>query len=187
MSELALFGGTPAIQNPPASLFKWPIMTEEDEAAALDVIRSNKFSGTDITIKFQEEFAAWQGRKYALAFTNGTASLTAAMYAIGLGMGDEIICPTKTYWGSVSQAINFGASAVFCNINDMLSIDPADIERCITPKTKALMVVHYFGYPCDMDPIMKIVEKYNLKLIEDVSHAQGGMYKGRKVGTFELL
>ncbi len=184
MSELALFGGTPAIQNAPASLFKWPIMTEEDEAAALEVIRGNKFSGTDITIKFQEEFAAWQGRKYALAFTNGTASLTAAMFAIGLGMGDEIICPTKTYWGTVSQAINFGASAVFCNINDMLSIDPSDIERCITPRTKAIMVVHYFGYPCDMVPIMEIAKKHNLKVIEDVSHAQGGMYKGRKVGTF---
>ena len=111
-------------------------------------------------------------------------SLTSAMFAIGLGMGDEIICPTKTYWGSVSQAINFGATAVFCNINEMLSMDPADIERCITPKTKAIMVVHYFGYPADMDPIMEIARKYNLYVIEDVSHAQGGLYKGKKVGTF---
>ena len=134
MSNLALLGGKPLFEKneqAPRECFKWPIITEEDEQAVLDVVRNNKFSGTDITIKFQDEFAKWQGRKYALAFTNGTMSLTAAMFAIGLGIGDEIICPTKTYWGSVSQAINFGASAVFCNIDEHLSLDPEDLERCI--------------------------------------------------------
>ena len=185
MEKLALVGGTPVIEKQPdESLFKWPILTKEDEDAAMDVIRNNKFSGTDITEKFQDEFAAWQGRKYAIAYCNGTASLTAAMFAIGLGKGDEIICPTKTYWGSVSQAINFGASAVFCNIDDNLSMDPDDLERCITDKTKAIMVVHYYSYPCDMDKIMAIANKHNLMVLEDVSHAQGGMYKGKKLGTF---
>ncbi|MBE6749837.1 MAG: DegT/DnrJ/EryC1/StrS family aminotransferase [Ruminococcaceae bacterium] len=186
MSEkLALLGGKPAIDEKPyEELFKWPIITAEDEAAAMDVIRKNSFSATDITEKFQDEFAEWMGRKYAIAYCNGTASLTAAMFAIGLGKGDEIICPTKTYWGSVSQAINFGASAVFCNIDNNLSMDPADLERCITPKTKAIMVVHYYSYPCDMDKIMEIANKHNLIVIEDVSHAQGVVYKGKKVGTF---
>lgn len=185
MEKLALLGGTRVISQPaPKELFKWPIITEEDEAAALDVIRNNRYSGTDITEKFQEEFAEWIGRKYAVAYCNGTASLTAAMFSIGLGAGDEIICPTKTYWASISQAINFGASAVFCNIDDNLSMDPDDLERCITEKTKAIMVVHYLSYPCDMDRIMEIAKRHNLKVIEDVSHAQGTMYKGRKVGTF---
>lgn len=185
MEKLALLGGEPVIKgNIPADLFKWPIMGEEDEAAAMEVVRGNKFSGTDITEKFQDEFAEWIGRKYAIAYCNGTASLTSAMFAIGLGKGDEIICPTKTYWGSVSQAINFGASAVFCNINEMLSMDPDDIERCITPKTKAIVVVHYFGYPCDMDKIMAVARKHNLYVIEDLSHAQGGKYKGKRLGTF---
>ena len=185
MEKLALVGGKPVIENKPdESLFKWPILTQEDEDAALDVIRNNKFSGTDITEKFQDEFAEWIGRKYAIAYCNGTASLTSAMFAIGLGKGDEIICPTKTYWGSVSQAINFGASAVFCNINDNLSMDPDDLERCITKRTKAIMVVHYYSYPCDMDKIMAIAKKYNLMVIEDVSHAQGGLYKGKRLGTF---
>ena len=185
MSKLALLGGEPAIQNDPRDhLFGWPIITKEDEEAALYVIRNNLYSRTNITEQFQNEFAEWQGRKYALAFCNGTMSLTAAMFAIGLGMGDEIICPTKTYWGSVTQAVQFGATPVFCNITENLSIDPDDIERCITPKTKALMVVHYFGYPADMDKIMAIAKKYNLLVIEDVSHAQGGMYKGKKLGTF---
>ncbi len=183
---LALCGGQPVLDQSdmPGELFHWPIITPEDEQACLEVIRRNAFSGTDITIQFQNEFAAWQGRKYALAFTNGTMSLSAAMFAIGLGMGDEIICPTKTYWGSVSQAINFGASAVFCNINEKLSMDPNDIERCISPRTKAIVAVHYFGYPADMDAIMAIAKKHGLKVIEDVSHAHGALYKGRKVGTF---
>ncbi len=187
MSELAYFGGTPAIvkdETPDKHLFGWPIINEEDEAAALDVIRNNKFSGTDITEKFQEEFAAWQGRKYALAFCNGTASILSAMFAMGLGMGDEIICPTKTYWGTASVAANLGISVVFCNIDENLSMDPDDIERCITPRTKAIVVVHYFGYPADMDRIMAIAKKHNLLVMEDLSHAQGGMYKGKKLGTF---
>ena len=185
MEKLALLGGEPMItEGAPADLFRWPIITKEDEEAVLDVVRNNKFSGTDITEKFQEEFAAWQGTKYALGFTNGTMALSAAMFAIGLGAGDEIVCPTKTYWGSVSQSIHFGASAVFCNINENLSMDPDDLERCITPKTKAIMVVHYFGYPCDMDRIMEIADRHHVLVIEDVSHAQGGLYKGRKLGTF---
>ena len=184
-SKLALLGGTPVMSEPaPKSLFKWPIITGEDEAAALDVLRRNAFSGTDITMKFQEEFAAWQGTKYALAFCNGTMSLAAAMFAIGLGAGDEIICPTKTYWASITQAAMMGATAVFCNINETLCMDPDDIERCITPNTKAIMVVHYSAHPCDMDKIMPIARKHNLMVIEDVSHAQGGLYKGKKLGTF---
>lgn len=185
MSELALLGGAKTVtETAPDELFHWPIYTEEDEAAALDVMRRNAFSGTDITEKFQNEFAEWIGRKYAVAYCNGTLSLTSAMFAIGLGMGDEIICPTKTYWASVSQALNFGASAVFCNITENLSMDPDDLERCITKNTKAIMVVHYSAYPCDMDPIMAIARKHNLYVIEDVSHAQGGMYKGKRLGTF---
>ncbi len=184
MEKLALLGGTPAIEQEPAELFKWPILTQEDYDAALDVISGNKFSGTDITEQFQTEFAAWQGRKYAIAYCNGTMSLTAAMFAVGLKTGDEIICPTKTYWASIAQAFMFGATPVFCNINENMSLDPDDLERCITPRTKAVMVVHYFGYPCDMDRIMEIARRHNIRVIEDVSHAQGGLYKGKKVGTF---
>ena len=185
MEKLALLGGEPCInEKAPEELFKWPIITKEDEEAVLEVVRENKFSGTDITIKFQDEFAKWQGRKYALAFTNGTMSIAAAMFAIGLGAGDEIICPTKTYWASITAAIHFGATPVFCNVTDMLSLDPDDLERCITPKTKAIMVVHYFGYPCEMDRIMEIAEKHNIYVIEDVSHAHGTLYKGKKAGNF---
>ncbi len=183
MEKLAILGGTPAIERAPEELFAWPIMTEEDYEAAMDVVKNNKFSGTDITERLQDEFAAWLGAEHAIAYCNGTMALTAAMFAIGLGRGDEIICPTKTYWGSVSQAINFGASPVFCNINETLCLDPTDLERCITPRTKAIVAVHYFACPCDMDPIMDIAKRHGLRVIEDVSHAQGGLYKGRRLGT----
>ena len=186
MSKLALLGGTPVLdpKEVPERLFKWPIITEEDEAAALEVIRKNLYSGVPITEKFQEEFAEWIGTDYALCFSSGTLSITAAFFAIGLSAGDEIICPTKTYWASITSSLQFGASPVFCNIDEHLSIDPDDIERCITPKTKAIMVVHYFGYPADMDRIMAIAKKHNLIVIEDCSHAQGGLYKGKRLGTF---
>lgn len=185
MEKLALLGGQPVItETPNEELFRWPIITEEDEAAALDVIRNNRYSMTDITEEFEREFAAWQGREYAVAYCNGTAALAAAMFSVGLTRGDEIICTTKTYWASIAQSLNFGAVPVFCNIDHNLSMDPDDLERCITPRTKAIMVVHYMAYPCDMDRIMSIAKKHNLLIIEDVSHAQGGLYKGKKLGTF---
>ena len=186
MKKPALLGGEKTIGPVPQTddLFHWPIYTKEDEEAYLDILRTNRFSGVDVTERFQRDFAAWQGTKYAVCYTNGTMSLTAAMFGIGLGAGDEIICPTKTYWASVAAASYFGASAVFCNVNEMLSIDPDDLERCITPRTKAIMVVHYSSYPADMDRIMPIAKQHGLRVIEDVSHAHGALYKGKKVGTF---
>lgn len=184
--KLAILGGNPVIpaDAPKDHLFKWPIITKEDEDAALEVIRSGNFSGTDISMKLEEEFALWQGTQYAVSFCNGTQALAAAMFAAGLGAGDEMICTTKTYWASITPALIFGIKPVFCNINEMLSMDPNDLERCLTPRTKAIMVVHYMAYPCDMDPIMEFANKHNLIVIEDVSHAQGGYYKGKKLGTF---
>ncbi|HHV59622.1 MAG TPA: DegT/DnrJ/EryC1/StrS family aminotransferase [Clostridiaceae bacterium] len=183
-SKLAIFGGPKAIQSDPGNIFDWPIITKEDEEAVLEVLRRGAMSGTDVTKQFEKEFAQWQGTEYALAFCNGTASLQAAMYGCKLGVGDEMICPSVTYWASAVQAMSLGATVVFADINpDTLCIDPYDIEHRITERTKAIMVVHYLGHPCDMDPIMEIANKYNIKVIEDVSHAQGGLYKGRKLGA----
>lgn len=181
---LAIHGGERTIEKEDEELFRWPIITEEDEAAALAVIRDGAMSGTDITKKFEEEFAAWLDMKYALGFNNGTNSLLAAMYGCKLGVGDEIICPSITYWASALPAYALGATAVYAEIDPVtLCLDPKDIEHRITERTKAIMVVHYLAHPADMDPIMEIANKYNLKVIEDVSHAQGGYYKGRRVGT----
>ena len=187
MEKLALLGGKPVLDPAlvPKELTKWPILTKEDEDALMDVFFNNTMSGNETTIEFEKEFAAWQGVNYAVAATNGTMALQAAMYAIGLQAGDEVICPTKTYWASCLAAQNLGASVVFANVQpDSMNLDPNDLERCLSPWTKAIIVVHYCGYPADMDPIMAFAKKHNLKVIEDVSHAQGGMYKGKKLGTF---
>ncbi|MBN2557877.1 MAG: aminotransferase class V-fold PLP-dependent enzyme, partial [Clostridia bacterium] len=185
MSELAIFGGRKAVSKDPGDLFTWPIITREDEEAVLDVLRKGSMSGTDVTRKFEEEFAKWQGLDYTLGFSTGTAAIQSAMFGCKVGVGDEIICPTVTYWASGLQAYSLGATIVFANVDkDTLCIDPADIEHRIGPRTKAIVVVHYTGHPADMDRIMEIAKRRNVRVIEDVSHAQGGLYKGRKTGTF---
>ena len=181
---LAIQGGPKHIRTDPGDLFTWPIVTEEDEQAVLDVLRQGKMSGTDITKQFEREFAEWMGAKYALGACNGTASLHAAMWACGVGAGDEIICPSMTYWASALPALSLGAAVNFADIDpETLCLDPNDIEHRICEKTKAIVVVHYAGYPCDMDRILPIAEKHRIKVIEDVSHAHGNLYKGKMCGT----
>jgi dTDP-4-amino-4,6-dideoxygalactose transaminase len=184
MSELAIFGGPRAVKSDPKDMFTWPIITKEGEKAVLEVLRAGKMSETDVTMQFEKEYAKWHGVKYALGFNTGTAALHSAMWACGVGTGDEIIGPSLTYWASVLPALNLGASIVFADIKpDTFCIDPDDIERRITKRTKAIVVVHLYGYPCDMAPIMKIAKKHGIKVIEDVSHAHGALYKGKLVGT----
>ena len=183
-SPLALLGGPKSVTLPTGDMFDWPIITEEDEAAVLEVLRARAMSGTDITMQFEKEFAEWMGVKLALGFNNGTSALLAAMFGVGIGCGDEIICPATTYWASALPVYTLGGTVVFCDIDPLtLCMDPQDIERHISPRTKAIVVVHYLGHPADMDAIMAIANKHGLKVIEDVSHAQGGLYKGRKVGS----
>jgi perosamine synthetase len=183
-SQLAILGGPKAVTTDQRDMFTWPIITKEDEDAVLDVLRRGAMSGTEVTHLLEADFRHWLGVDYALGFNNGTNALLAAMYGCGVGVGDEIICPSITFWASCTSAYTLGATIVFADIDpDTLCLDPKDIERCISERTKAIVVVHYFGYPADMDEIMAIAKKHNLKVIEDVSHAHGGIYKGRKLGT----
>ena len=183
-SDLAIYGGPQAVQSDPGDIFKWPIVTPEDEEAVLEVLRAGKMSSVDQTMEFEKEFADWHGVSHALALNNGTASLHSAMFGCGVGVGDEIIAPSLTLWASALPALNLGGTVVFADVDeDSLTVDPADIERKITDRTKAIVVVHYFGHPADMDPIMEIANARGVKVIEDVSHAHGGLYKGRLLGT----
>lgn len=182
--KLALLGGPRTIETVNDELFRWPIVTEEDERAVLEVLRAGNMSNIDVTKQFEVEFAEWMGVKHALASCNGTSSLLEAMFGVGLGRGDEMIVPSVTYWASALQCMTLGATPVFADIDPFtLAIDPGDIEHRITSRTRAIMVVHYCGYPCEMDAILAIANKHGLKVIEDVSHAHGGKYKGRMVGT----
>ncbi len=183
-SSLAIFGGPKAVPATDPELFKWPIVTAEDEQAVLAVLRAGSMSGTDITKQFEQEYAAWTGSRHALGYCNGTASLLGAFWACGVGAGDEVICPSVTYWASCTAVLGLGATVNFADIDaETLCIDPADIEHRIGPRTRAIIVVHYAGHPCDMDPILAIARRHGIKVIEDVSHAHGALYKGRTCGT----
>ena len=182
--SLAINGGPKAVTRDPGDLFTWPIITAEDEAAVLEVLRSGDMSGNTVSKQFERKFADWIGAEYALSFPNGTDSIRSAMWACGLAAGDEIICPSMTYWASAAQALTLGVAVHFADCDpNTLCIDPADIEHRIGPRTKAIVVVHYMGHPCDMDSILAIARRHGLKVIEDNSHAHGSLYKGRKCGT----
>ena len=182
---LALLGGPKAVPARRAG----PVPLADRHGArtsgpCIDVLRAGNMSDWDLTQQFEREWAAYQGTHYALAHCNGTAALLAAMWAVGLGRGDEMIAPSLTYWASATQVMSLGATPVFADIDPVtLCIDPNDIEHRITPRTKAIMVVHYCGHPADMDPIVAIARQHNLKVIEDVSHAHGSLYKGRMCGS----
>ena len=185
--KLALFGGEKAVQLPEEDMFTWPIVTKEHEEAVLDVIRNRTMSGTDITKKFEQEYAKRLGVKYAIGFNNGTSAIQTALYGMGIGIGDEVISPSLTYWASCLQVFSLGATVRFADVcSDTLCIDPEDIERRITKKTKAIIVVHYLATPADMDRIMAIADRHGIMVFEDISHAHGARYKGREVGTFGL-
>lgn len=165
-------------------MFSWPIVTPQMEAAVLEVLRKGKISDLDITVEFEKEFARWLGVQYALAHNTGTAAVHCALFGLGIGRGDEIICPSMTYWASCVPVFSLGGKVVFADINpDSLCIDPEDIERCITKRSKAIVVVHYSGMPADMDAILSIARKHRLAVLEDCSHSHGSLYRGRMTGS----
>ena len=182
--QLAVNGGTKAVENFNQELCNWPIVTDEDREAILSVLNDRSMSGTTITKEFENEYKEWIGAEYALGYCNGTSALHASMWACEVGAGDEVICPSITYWASCTAALSLGAAVNFADIDpETLCIDPDDIEHRIGPRTKAIIVVHYAGYPADMDKIMEIAGRHKIKVIEDASHSHGSMYKGRHTGT----
>jgi perosamine synthetase len=184
MENLALLGGAPAVRKFPDELFKWPIVTQEMEESVLSILRAGTISGLRITMEFEQEFADWLGVKYALAHNTGTAAIHGALYGLGVGAGDEVICPSMTYWASCVPVFSLGGTVVLADIDPKtLCIDPVDLEKRISERTKAVVVVHYAGMPADMDRILDIARKYKIHVLEDASHSHGSLYKGRMTGT----
>ena len=132
---------------------------------------------------FEKEFAARMQTKYALAVSSGTAALEAAVVALGIGPGDEVIMPAWTWHSSATAVIRAGALPVFAEIDESFNIDPSDIEHRITPQTRAIIAVHLQGNPADMDKVLAIARKHNLKILEDCAQAVGGSYKGKPLGS----
>lgn len=137
-----------------------------------------------LTIGFERRFAELMGAQHALALTSGTVALHAAMTAIGVGPGDEVIVPAYTWIASAAAPALAGAVPVLAEIDETLTLDPADLERKITPQTRAIIPVHMVNAPCNMDAIMDIARRHSLKVVEDACQAVGIDYKGRKCGSF---
>ena len=158
----------------------------EETAAVSEVIRSGWLSMGSVTQTFEAEFEAFVGASHAMAVTNATAALHLACLACRLGLGDEVILPSLTFVASANAVRYTGAAPVFVDIEseDWLSISPAAVETAITQRTKAIMVVHYAGYPCDMPAILEIARQNNLVVIEDASHAVGATLDERHLGTW---
>jgi dTDP-4-amino-4,6-dideoxygalactose transaminase len=182
--KLAIHGGSKSICEANDKLFHWPIVTDEDIEAVTSVLQAGNMSGTNITKEFEKEYATWNGTEYALGTCNGTAALTAAIWACGVGVGDEVIAPSLTYWASCAAVLTFGGTVNFADVDPVsLCLDPNDIEHRIGPNTKAIIAVNYGAMPADMNRIMAIARKHGIKVIEDNSHAQGSLYQGRMCGS----
>ena len=134
--------------------------------------------------EFEVAFAKKTGARYALAVNSCTSALISALVACGVGPGDEVIVNGYTFFASCASIVGAKAIPVIAEVDETLTIDPDDIEKKITASTKAIIVVHMRGVPCDMDRIMAIARKHNLKVIEDCAQALGGTYKGKYLGTF---
>jgi len=186
MSETAaLLGGRPAVS---AEAPKWPLVDEETLAEITRVITEETLCpvGAEGTQgEFERSFAAMHGRKYGLAVNGGTAALMLGLHGAGVLPGDEVIVSPFTWGASVSCVLQNLAIPVFADIEaGTFTLDPESIERKVTPRTKAIVVVHIFGFPADMTRIMEVAGRYGLAVIEDCAQAHGGKHAGKPLGSF---
>ena len=160
-------------------------LNEEEINSVVSVLKSKWLSMGPITRKFEEEFAEYLGVKHAFAVSSGTAALHIACRALGINQGDEVIVPSLTFVATANSVLYCNAKPVFADITslDNFNISPDDVLEKITNRTKAITVVHYAGYACDMKAIMEIAEDYKLRVIEDAAHAIGAEYNDKKCGT----
>ena len=163
---------------------QYKTIKDEISAAINEVIENTAFAGGPFVAKFENEFAKFCGTKHAIGVGNGTDALWASLVALGIGAGDEVITTPNTFIATAEAISLSGATPVFVDIDEQThNMNPALIEAAITTKTKAIIPVHLFGQPADMDPIMAIAEKHGLKVVEDACQAHGAEYKGRKAGS----
>ena len=159
---------------------------QEEIDAITRVIRSNALFRYGVgreCDRFEERYAKHLGVKHFALAASGSNALAAAMTAVGLGPGDEVIIPAHTYMATATSVLSVGAIPLIVDIDDTITVDPKAIEAAIGPRTRAIVPVHMWGAPCDMNAIMTIAQRYNLLVIEDACQGVGGSYEGRKLGT----
>ena len=181
--KLAIDGGTPVRTAP---LPPWPQFAAEEIEAAAAVLRSGKVNywTGDQGRAFEREFAAFAGCEHAIALANGTVALEAALHALGIGPGDEVIVPSRTFIASASCTVMRGATPVMADVDrDSGTLTAGTVRAALTPRTRAIISVHLAGWPCDMDPLVALAREHGLKVIEDCAQSLGATYKGRPVGS----
>jgi dTDP-4-amino-4,6-dideoxygalactose transaminase len=165
----------------------WPYFADDEKDAVQRVLSSGKinyWTGEECKL-FEKEFAEYIGCSYGIALANGTVALELALYALGIGHGDDVIVPCRTFIATASCVVARGARPIVADIDAVSqNITAETISKVLTPKTKAIIVVHLAGWSCDMDPILSLAKKHNLKVIEDCAQAHGAKYKGKFVGSF---
>lgn len=193
-SELAVNGGKPVRSKP------LPIMHpgagylgKEEIDAVKEVLRAKsmyRFYGPhflNVTGGLEEDLGRYIGRDHALAVTSGTAALHTALVGLGARQGDEVVIPTYGWVACPDAVVATGATPVLADVDDSLTLDPKDVERKITSRTKAIMAVHIRGTPCDLDSLSRVAKRYGVPLLEDVAQAAGASYHGRKLGSYGMV
>ncbi len=181
--RLALEGGTPVRREPFAP---WPHFAEDEIEAVAAVLRSGKVNywTGDQSREFEREFARYIGVKYAVALANGTVALELALHALGIGPGDEVVVPCKTFIASASCVVRLGAIPVIADVDpDSQNITAASIEKVLSRRSKAIVAVHLAGWPCEMDEILALAKRRDLFVVEDCAQSVGARYKGCATGA----
>lgn len=188
---LAIHGGTPAKQRPDPPMYPGGMMIDQaEEAAVLEVLHTKRLfryygpeAGPSKAEELEKAFAAHMGTRYSLAVTSGTASLVCALQGIGVGPGDEVIVPAYTWIASASAVLAVGGIPVVAEVDESLTLDPADVVQRISPATKAIIAVHMRGAPSQMDVLMTIAREHGLKVVEDTAQANGASFQGKRLGS----
>lgn len=192
MKKLALFGGKKIREK---SYPVHPVITDAEKNAVLEVLESGNLStfiassgehflGGKKIREFEKKFAEYIGTNYAVAFNSATSALHAAIVAVGVNPGEEVVVPPYTFTSTATSSLMHNAIPIFSDVKrDIFCLDPTKLETVLSPLTRAIVPVHLFGHPCDMDEILKFSKMHNLKVIEDCAQSPGGKYKGKMVGT----
>jgi dTDP-4-amino-4,6-dideoxygalactose transaminase len=182
-SQLALFGGTPVRTRP---FTAWPIFGAPEEERLLRALRSGhwgRLDGAEVSV-FEQRFAAMHGCRHGIAVVNGTVALRVALLAAGIEAGDEVIVPPYTFVATATAVVEANAVPVFADVDlNTFNLDPAAVEAAVTPRTRAIIPVHFAGQPADMDALAAIAARHGLVILEDAAHAHGAAYRGRPAGS----